>query len=133
MAWNDLRLSRGPAAPAPTATLTAVRKAGDVTLGVIEPLVDHVVERSWHIRPEPGWIVVPVEKGRHFEADDAARVAAAIGDERCFEDYNLIAGPEQFVTACLRTDVQDARARFRRFAADPWFEGRLLEVAERYS
>jgi hypothetical protein len=46
------------------------------------------------------------------------------------EDYNLYAGPQGFVEACLGTDVQTARQRFREGATDPW--GDLLAVAERY-
>jgi hypothetical protein len=146
----------------------------------VRALVDAAVERPWHVRPRPGWTVVPVEKGRHFEDDDAERIAAAVDAELVYaavtetgardsfvlpaseaaleelsealagrnvalvgpdlawlvlltsEGYNLLAGPEPFVHACLGTDITGARDQFRAFASDPWWEGRLLEVAERY-
>ena len=167
-----------------------LQPVNDQVLGAeLEAAIDAAIERPWHIRPEfaarKNWLVVPVEKGRHFEPDDADRVARAMrsaGASSCFgvateptgpdpccyavppsaaallefsdifaglnaallprdvawlvlcttEDYNLYAGPEAFVSACLETTVDRARAAFAKVAADPWWEGRLLTVARRY-
>lgn len=48
------------------------------------------------------------------------------------EDYNLYAGPADFVRRALGTDIEAARAVFREYAADEWWEGHMLEVARRY-
>ena len=48
------------------------------------------------------------------------------------EDYNLYAGPADFVRRALGTDIATARASFLEYASDEWWEGRLLEVAQRY-
>lgn len=48
------------------------------------------------------------------------------------EDYNIHAGPPHFVAQALGADIQTARTRFREFASDEWWQGRLLKVAERY-
>ena len=48
------------------------------------------------------------------------------------EDYNLVAGPPDFVETAVGMDIKTARRAFRHFASDEWWEGRLLEVADRY-
>ncbi|HEX8337818.1 MAG TPA: hypothetical protein VF621_13870 [Pyrinomonadaceae bacterium] len=48
------------------------------------------------------------------------------------EDYNLYAGPPAFLRRALGRDTEAARAAFREYASDEWWEGRLLEVARRY-
>lgn len=48
------------------------------------------------------------------------------------EDYNVYAGPRQFVEAVLGTSSPEARAAFLQYADDPWWKGRLLEVHRRY-
>lgn len=48
------------------------------------------------------------------------------------EDYNVVAGPPDFVTTALGMSVEAAREAFRDFASDEWWEGRLLLVAEKY-
>jgi hypothetical protein len=155
----------------------------------LEAMAAQVFDEPWHLRAawiiDRGWIVVPVEKGRHFEEDDAARTARAMrgfGYEQCYavatepmdddphaysvpatrdglidfsrttaglnfilipqdlsfavlctsEDYNLYAGSRDFVELALGTDVDSARAQFREIAADEWWQGRLLQVSERY-
>lgn len=48
------------------------------------------------------------------------------------EDYNIVAGPPDFVETAIGSDIQSARRAFRDFASDEWWEGRLLTVADRY-
>jgi hypothetical protein len=48
------------------------------------------------------------------------------------EDYNLYAGPADFVRRALGTEIEAARAAFREYASHEWWEGHMLEVARRY-
>ncbi len=47
-------------------------------------------------------------------------------------DYYLVAGPSEFVRIAVGGDIDEARRRFDEVAADPWWEGRLARVADRY-
>ena len=48
------------------------------------------------------------------------------------EDYNLYAAPLELLEVMLGSNIPDARAKFRAYADDPWWKGRLLAVAKRY-
>jgi len=48
------------------------------------------------------------------------------------EDYNVYAGTADFLRRALGTDIDAARTSFLEYASDEWWEGRLLEVAQRY-
>lgn len=49
------------------------------------------------------------------------------------EDYNVYAGPRQFLEAVVAQPLKEARSAFEQYADDPWWEGRLLQVHERYA
>lgn len=48
------------------------------------------------------------------------------------EDYNLYAGPKDFVESVLGTSIAAAREAFRIYADDPWWQGILLDVHRYY-
>lgn len=48
------------------------------------------------------------------------------------EDYNLYAGPKNFVEGVLGTSTTSARSAFQAYADDPWWQGRLLDVHRYY-
>jgi len=48
------------------------------------------------------------------------------------EDYNLYAGPRNFVESVFGTSIAAAREAFRIYADDPWWQGRLLDVHRYY-
>lgn len=48
------------------------------------------------------------------------------------EDYNVVAGLRRFVEVALGSDLDTARKKFRDFASDEMWDGRLLAVAEEY-
>lgn len=48
------------------------------------------------------------------------------------EDYNLYAGPTRFVECALGVSIASARSAFQRYADDPWWQGRLLDLHRRY-
>jgi hypothetical protein len=48
------------------------------------------------------------------------------------EDYNVYAGSKRFLEMALGKSLPEARAAFLRYADDPWWEDRLLEVHKRY-
>jgi hypothetical protein len=47
-------------------------------------------------------------------------------------DYFLIAGPQRLVRDAVGGDIEAAWNCFEEQASDPWWEGRLHKVAERY-
>jgi hypothetical protein len=47
-------------------------------------------------------------------------------------DYSLIAGPMEFVRNAVGGDIKGAWDSFEQEASDPWWEGRLQKVADRY-
>jgi hypothetical protein len=47
-------------------------------------------------------------------------------------DYFLVAGPTKFVRRAIGGDIEKAWEDFEREALDPWSEGRLQKVADRY-
>jgi hypothetical protein len=158
-------------------------------IDAIDARLAGMLDPPWHLHlaacQARGWQVVPREKGRHFESNDAALVVAAAAKAnttRCYaraaeptgeypgcyqfapllggflafadecatlnfaivpdpfaflvlctsEDYNLYAAPVELLEILLGSNVPDARARFRAYAADPWWKGRLAAVAKRY-
>lgn len=151
--------------------------------------IERLVEKPWHLNPDwianKKWIAVPMEKGRHFEEEEAKTISHALlffGYTECFaiatepmgdyphcylvpptkeglldfskecaglnfilvpenmsfailctsENYNIFAGPSDFVEKAIGTNIAAARAKFREVASDEWWEGKLLEIAEKY-
>ncbi len=48
------------------------------------------------------------------------------------EDYNLYAGPRNFVECALGTSIASAGSAFQIYADDPWWQGRLLDLHRYY-
>jgi hypothetical protein len=47
-------------------------------------------------------------------------------------DYYIVAGSTKFVKQAVGGNIETARAKFNEFASDEFWEGRLLEVAQKY-
>jgi hypothetical protein len=48
------------------------------------------------------------------------------------DEYNVVAGQFDFVRIAVGMNIKAAREAFREFASDEWWEGRLLQVADKY-
>lgn len=155
----------------------------------LESAAKEMIDQPWHLSlrwlQERGWVAVPVEKGRHFEPEEAERVAhvlRAAGYQQLYavatepmgqhpscyllpatrpglqefseetaslnfillpetcsfailctsEDYNIFAGQAGLVEGLIGQGIEAGRADFRELASDEWWQGRLLQVADRY-
>lgn len=155
----------------------------------LQSTIERLVKKPWHLNTDwiadKKWVAVPVEKGRHFEEEEAKTISHTLllfGYTECFaiatepmgnyprcylvpptkeglidfskecaglnfvlipenlsfailctsENYNIFAGPSDFVEKAVGTDIATARIKFREVASDEWWEGRLLKVARKY-
>lgn len=69
-------------------------------------MIADVTDPPWHLKPEwivkQGWVAVPVEKGRHFEANEAETVSQALQALGCTECLAIATEPMGEYPHCYR-------------------------------